>query len=247
MVTNVKQNRDFLILGLVIAVLLSVAGCFVSAEIFPSSNESSPVGEDAAIDPVCGMTVDVSKAEFDATFEGKTYYFCSAMCKDAFAADPSKFFPSVDNSAIDPVCHMKVSPDIAEANATFNGTEYYFCTPECKIAFEKTPEKYLDVSEKNQVVDPVCGMKVDSATAVHTTYKGAEYFFCCPKCVAKFEKDPEKYLSPPDESSVIDLVCGMTVDPKTADTFEYNGKQYYFCSVMCKEGFEKDSKSFLMK
>ena len=242
-----KQNSDFLSLGLIIAVLMSFAVCFASGEISPSTNESAPAVEDAVIDPVCGMTVDPSKAEFNVMLEGKTYYFCSSMCKEAFVADPSKFLSSDENSAIDPVCYMKVSPDTAEANVTFNGTEYYFCTPECKIAFEENPEKYLDASEKNQVIDPVCGMKVDSATAVNSTYNGAEYFFCCPKCQAKFEKSPDKYMSSPDESSVIDPVCGMTVDPKTADTFEYNGKSYFFCSVMCKEEFEKDPKSFLMK
>ena len=33
-----------------------------------------------AIDPVCGMTVDVASAVYRSTFEDTTYYFCSAGC-----------------------------------------------------------------------------------------------------------------------------------------------------------------------
>jgi len=45
------------------------------------------------IDPVCGMTVDVATARNVATYEGRTYYFCSAGCRAAFEADPVKFVP----------------------------------------------------------------------------------------------------------------------------------------------------------
>jgi xanthine dehydrogenase accessory factor len=41
-----------------------------------------------AIDPVCGMTVQVASARYRATHEGRTYYFCSAGCREAFLADP---------------------------------------------------------------------------------------------------------------------------------------------------------------
>jgi xanthine dehydrogenase accessory factor len=43
------------------------------------------------IDPVCGMTVDVATARNVATFEGRTYYFCSAGCRAAFEAEPAEF------------------------------------------------------------------------------------------------------------------------------------------------------------
>jgi len=45
--------------------------------------------------------------------------------------------------------------------------------------------------------DPVCGMTVDPATAKHRTqHAGKTEFFCSAGCRAKFEADPEKYLSP---------------------------------------------------
>ncbi len=38
-----------------------------------------------------------------------------------------------------------------------------------------------------------------------------------------------------------DVVCGMTVDPKTAEVkSEHEGKTYYFCCDGCKDSFEKD-------
>jgi xanthine dehydrogenase accessory factor len=44
-----------------------------------------------AVDPVCGMTVDVATARNVATHEGRTYYFCSAGCRAAFEGDPAKY------------------------------------------------------------------------------------------------------------------------------------------------------------
>jgi len=43
------------------------------------------------LDPVCGMTVTKGNAACSYDYNGKTYYFCAASCKDDFAADPSKY------------------------------------------------------------------------------------------------------------------------------------------------------------
>ena len=42
-------------------------------------------------DPVCGMTVDPSKAAAKQEFQGNTYYFCSKRCAERFAKEPDKF------------------------------------------------------------------------------------------------------------------------------------------------------------
>ena len=42
-------------------------------------------------DVVCGMQVDPAKAAGKSEYNGKTYYFCSNMCKNRFDADPGKF------------------------------------------------------------------------------------------------------------------------------------------------------------
>jgi xanthine dehydrogenase accessory factor len=48
-----------------------------------------------ALDPVCGMTVDVASAAHRSTFEDTTYYFCSAGCLARFEEDPAQFVASV--------------------------------------------------------------------------------------------------------------------------------------------------------
>jgi uncharacterized membrane protein YraQ (UPF0718 family)/YHS domain-containing protein len=44
-----------------------------------------------ATDPVCGMSVDPASATEKAVFDGTTYYFCSAGCREAFEKDPTRY------------------------------------------------------------------------------------------------------------------------------------------------------------
>jgi YHS domain-containing protein len=44
-----------------------------------------------AIDPVCKMTVDENKAAGKSEYNGKTYYFCAAVCKTRFDREPEKY------------------------------------------------------------------------------------------------------------------------------------------------------------
>ncbi len=47
---------------------------------------------------------------------------------------------------------------------------------------------------------------------------------------------------------VKDVVCGMTIDEKTAaGTSEYQGKTYYFCSVGCKATFDREPAKYASK
>jgi hypothetical protein len=46
--------------------------------------------EDAAVDPVCGMTVDPAAA-VQGAHGGETYYFCGSGCRDQFASGPGSF------------------------------------------------------------------------------------------------------------------------------------------------------------
>lgn len=44
-----------------------------------------------AVDPVCKMQVNESKAKFVSESKGAKVYFCSAACKRSYDADPSKY------------------------------------------------------------------------------------------------------------------------------------------------------------
>jgi YHS domain-containing protein len=48
-----------------------------------------------------------------------------------------------------------------------------------------------------------------------------------------------------EKSLAKDLICGMTVDEKTAKyKSDYKGKTYYFCSQSCKTKFDKNPSKF---
>ena len=52
-----------------------------------------------------------------------------------------------------------------------------------------------------QEKDPVCGMTVDPATAIHADVSGHRYHFCSASCRAKFVNDPAAYLEPASEAA----------------------------------------------
>jgi Cu+-exporting ATPase len=51
---------------------------------------ASPEG-DTAIDPVCGMSVNIHAGKPRAEHDGKTWHFCSQGCHTKFTADPARF------------------------------------------------------------------------------------------------------------------------------------------------------------
>lgn len=100
-------------------------------------------------------------------------------------------------------------------------------------------------------IDPVCGMTVDPATAKggSSTYKGANYFFCNPKCRTKFDANPESYLNPkpqdkpqpqnveytcPMHPEVRQIgpgscpICGMALEPLMMSLDHEEDKSEYF-------------------
>ena len=94
-------------------------------------------------DPVCGMNVDSHKTPHRHIHHGRPYYFCSAGCRNKFAADPDKYLasaaapapasPPVPAGTIYtcpmhpeirqvgpgscPICGMALEPEIATADA----------------------------------------------------------------------------------------------------------------------------------
>src|SRR5208283_2724138 len=112
---------------------------------FPT-NEAMPIQiaptRPAQKDPVCGMTVDASKAAASIEHEGKLYHFCCKGCAEKFKADPSKYLwpayrpggmqPMVQLGGLqvqqaaklerDPVCGMNVGAAKAAASVSHEGS-----------------------------------------------------------------------------------------------------------------------------
>ena len=53
----------------------------------PPGEEEDPV----EIDPVCGMEVDPTAAEWKTRHEGKEFFFCSKGCLEDFLEEPSAY------------------------------------------------------------------------------------------------------------------------------------------------------------
>ncbi|MDE1939127.1 MAG: YHS domain-containing protein, partial [Alphaproteobacteria bacterium] len=105
----------------------------------------------------------------------------------------------------DPVCGMTPNPETARAKGnwlSYQGKDYFFCCAGCKAKFEAEPQKYLSAAaapRAEKARDPVCGMTpfkdVAKAKGNHVHHHGADYYFCSAGCKAKFEAEPEKYLT----------------------------------------------------
>lgn len=149
-----------------------------------------------AIDPVCGMSVDIASAKYISEYKGETFYFCAASCKSSFDQNPEQYLDAPPSGeAIDPVCGMTVGIASAKYMSEYNGELYYFCAAGCKASFDKNPAQYLDAPPSGEAIDPVCGMTVDIASAKYMSeYQGEFYYFCAPGCKASFDKNPEKYV-----------------------------------------------------
>lgn len=54
------------------------------------------LSREQAIDPVCGMTVDVADAKYHTLHEGADYWFCAPGCQAAFESDPAAYQGAVE-------------------------------------------------------------------------------------------------------------------------------------------------------
>ena len=60
---------------------------------------------------------------------------------------------------------------------------------------EPPVEEAAEVAD--EAIDPVCGMTVSMGTRHQAEHDGTTYYFCCPNCKRRFEKEPAAYLAQP--------------------------------------------------
>ena len=99
----------------------------------------------------------------------------------------------------------------------------------------------MDNTNPPTAVDPVCGMKVNPATArFKTQHAGKDYFFCCQGCLDKFQANPEKILAASPKQMPSGLVqLGMPSAAKTVasggDTVASRTDTRTYVCPMCPE------------
>ena len=82
-------------------------------------------------DPVCGMDVDPTTAKHRAEFEGKTYYFCAAGCRQKFLSHPEQYIHRTPRAAVVPEGTVYTCPMHPEVRQIGPGS-----CPICGMALE---------------------------------------------------------------------------------------------------------------
>jgi xanthine dehydrogenase accessory factor len=72
----------------ILAEIIQVHGAKPKA---PQANVELPLLTEEAKDPICGMSVDVGAAKYKSEFQGNSFYFCCAGCKQTFDKQPDKY------------------------------------------------------------------------------------------------------------------------------------------------------------
>lgn len=100
------------------------------------AEETSDANSAGHIDPVCHMEVAASWG-FEARYENRSYYFCTAACRDRFAAAPENF---LGDRCV--VCNALVDPANAKT-ATYLGKTYHLCSEEHRRQFKADPAGFF--------------------------------------------------------------------------------------------------------
>jgi Cu+-exporting ATPase len=111
-----------------------------------------------AIDPVCGMTVDTSKAAGSLSHNGETYFFCSHHCLERFRQDSESFLtknrnPAARQGAEAPLSNQsrqEIAPSLTLASQP-RGIEY-------------TCPMHPEILRNGPGSCPICGMALEPRT-----------------------------------------------------------------------------------
>ena len=55
----------------------------------------------------------------------------------------------------DPVCGMTFDSSQAEAQSTYQGQAYFFCSQECRKLFDENPQQYLSNQADTTTDEPI--------------------------------------------------------------------------------------------
>ena len=57
----------------------------------PDPEEIAPAAPGTALDPVCGMMVEIEHARHRSSYDGRNFYFCCPACKRLFESNPQEY------------------------------------------------------------------------------------------------------------------------------------------------------------
>ncbi len=101
------------------------------------------------------------------------------------------------------MCGMTVDTASPAATRDFEGVTYYFCSLRCRDRFDRSHEgtsSPMHEDAAGDAVDPVCSMRVSSASALSALGPdGLTYYFCSEGCRTTFLEGPRPPASQPIE------------------------------------------------
>jgi P-type Cu+ transporter len=170
---------------------------------------NTPIGA-VEKDPVCGMTVDPSRAKATHEHSGKTYYFCCAGCKEKFSADPAKYLMPKTLVGISPMSArpIQIAPVVPHGAAH---PPAKIAPPSGSAVRKPSTNEYTcpmdsEVRQQGPGDCPKCGMALDPVVAALPTTK-IEY--TCPM-------HPQIVRDEPGSCPI----CGMALEPRTFSAAE---------------------------
>jgi Cu+-exporting ATPase len=119
------------------------SGCCGGAHAHSGHDHGQHTDDGAKVrDPVCGMSVDPATSKHRFDYRGETFHFCSAGCRNKFAADPQNYLDKTEPKAAAPkgtiytcpmhpqirqigpgscpICGMALEPEVASLDAPPN-------------------------------------------------------------------------------------------------------------------------------
>ncbi len=133
----------------------------------PAATSRTPA-PGTAVDPVCGMTVEIATAKHHHRHDDTDYYFCADRCRSRFAADPVRF--------LDPVARHRAEEEAAKSRPV--GTKYTCpmhpeivtdgpdSCPLCGMALEPMGIPPVDAGPNPELLDFTCRLKLGAFFAV---------------------------------------------------------------------------------
>jgi Cu+-exporting ATPase len=109
-------------------------------------------------DPVCGMAVDPATAKHRAEYREQTYFFCSAVCREKFIADPGKYIARGDAHS------GHHHPNAATVDLPGSSEVIYTCP------------MHPEVRQKGPGHCPICGMALEPLNAAEADGPNPELF-----------------------------------------------------------------------
>jgi len=170
---------------------------------------NTPVGA-VEKDPVCGMTVDPSRAKATHEHAGKMYYFCCAGCKEKFSADPAKYLMPKTLIGISPMSarpiHIAPAVPLGAAHPPAKIAPPSGSAVRRPSANEHTCPMDPEVRQQGPGDCPKCGMALEPVLAALPATK-IEY--TCPM-------HPQIVRDEPGPCPI----CGMALEPRTVSAAE---------------------------